>query len=87
MKLRTQYTTSTELEQMINSSSGHCTGLSAVLACRRDRGPGLAERKTGGNLHDKGSCCLNGVLACAHHLQGGLERSFHIVWRRLKCVT
>lgn len=60
-------TTSTELEQMINSDSVYSTGLSVVLACvRRDRGPGLAESQIGVNMNVKGgctgACCLNGAF-------------------------
>lgn len=67
MKLRAETTTSTELEQMINSDGVHGTGHSVVLACgRRDIGPGLAESQMGVNVHRKGDCtgawCLNGAF-------------------------
>lgn len=67
MKLRAQITTSTELEQMINSESVHSTGLSVVLMCgRRALGPGLAESQIGVNMHGNGvctgACCLNGAF-------------------------
>jgi len=67
MKLRTSTTTSTDLEQVINSDSVHSTGLSVVLACGRgDIGPGLAESQIGVNMHGKGgctgACCLNGAF-------------------------